>query len=63
MLVSVRRTTLETDIVASIGSKFSSNSLNWIITGIEFLDHLIVQYALHCNFNLKLCCNSDLWTN
>ncbi len=61
MLTSVRRTTLETDIVASVGSGFSVNLLRLANAGIEVLDRLIAQYAFYSNLDVKLCCVGDSW--
>ncbi|AUI38870.1 Imidazoleglycerol-phosphate dehydratase [Candidatus Hodgkinia cicadicola] len=58
--ISLRRITLETDIVASLcacGAGYWSGA-----TSVGFLDHLLAQFAAHSLANLKLFCCGDLWT-
>ncbi|XXN13863.1 MAG: hypothetical protein AAI978_00445 [Candidatus Hodgkinia cicadicola] len=60
-MISVRRTTLETDIVASL---CVNGKGRWHgTTNIGLFDHLLCQFAAHSLADLKLFCNGDLWTD
>jgi len=60
-VVSLRRTTSETDIVASLCVR---GSCQWLgFTGIGLLDHLLAQYVVNSQVDLKLFCYGDLWTD
>ncbi|MFP3037922.1 MAG: hypothetical protein ACKESC_01385, partial [Candidatus Hodgkinia cicadicola] len=54
----VRRTTLESDIVASIG--IHKHRISLVSTGISFLDHMLQQYFAYSGLEIKLCCLGDL---
>ncbi|AHL31086.1 MAG: Imidazoleglycerol-phosphate dehydratase [Candidatus Hodgkinia cicadicola] len=58
--VSLRRVTLETDVVASLC--FCGAGCWRGATSLGFLDHLLAQFAAYSLANLKLFCYGDLWT-
>ncbi|ATW06107.1 Imidazoleglycerol-phosphate dehydratase [Candidatus Hodgkinia cicadicola] len=58
--ISLRRVTLETDVVASLcvcGAGYWGGA-----TSVGFLDHLLAQFAAYSLADLKLFCCGDLWT-
>jgi imidazoleglycerol-phosphate dehydratase len=55
---SVRRTTKETDVEASIYLDGSGSAT--ISTGLPFLDHMLELFAKHGLFDLKIKCDGDL---
>lgn len=54
----IKRTTSETDIVATLGLDGTGQAT--LATGIGFLDHLLTALARHARFDLSLRCTGDL---
>ncbi|XXM93384.1 MAG: hypothetical protein AAI946_00420 [Candidatus Hodgkinia cicadicola] len=59
-MTSLRRVSLETDIVASLHA--DGNGRWHGATGLGFLDHMLAQFAAYSLIDLKLFCCGDLWT-
>ncbi len=53
----INRTTKETDIKLSLNIDGKGN--NEIATGVGFFDHMLVLFASHGMFDLKVDCNGD----
>jgi imidazoleglycerol-phosphate dehydratase len=54
---TIRRTTTETDIEATL--RLDGNGSGTIATGVGFLDHLLTQFTVHGLFELRVCAKGD----
>jgi len=54
----ISRSTRETNITASMNLDGAGNAD--VSTGIGFLDHMLISFAVHGGFDLKLVCGGDL---
>ena len=57
----IKRTTAETDI--SLCLNLDGTGKSTIATGCGFLDHMLVLFAHHGCFDLKVSCKGDTWVD
>lgn len=63
-MLSVRRVTFETDVVASLRVvQTRSITQSWVQTGIGFLDHVLRLFAACSGMTLNICCVGDSWVD
>ncbi len=58
---SIVRNTLETEIELELN--IDGSGISEVSTGIGFLDHMLTLFAFHGNFDLKINCKGDLYSD